>query len=240
MCCIRKCHRTNNDLVHSKLLLTALVISLAEGVSLFYLVPESNESLKILVVFLFGFVSATSSHVGYVISNFILEAAFAVVLLFFFVEQTTDNVFLFGGLAGNEILVGFAITCSVDDDPSTEDSVRASIELGIEIFFILVEAAVDGGFPLIYRELFKPSFHPESWWRSDIVFTAWSFFRMANIAIAATYNVSPVNKLALGTKLKTAVQGCLLTGGFGLMSFIILGVTEANIENPPTWDVVWS
>lgn len=249
MCCTHKRHRNNNDLVHSKLLSIALIFSLAEGVSLYYLVPESKERLKILVVFLFGFVSAlsefflrraTRSYVRYAVSNLVLEGAFAAVLLFFFVEQTTDNYFLFGGFAGNEALVGFAITCCVDDRPTGDDSERANIELVLELAFIVTEAAVDGCFPLLYRELLKPSFHPDSAWRSDIVFTAWSFFGMANIALAALYSVSPVNNLNLGTKLKYLVQGCLLSGGFGIMSFVVLGIAEEKIENPPAWDTAWS
>ncbi|CAN0178900.1 unnamed protein product, partial [Ectocarpus sp. 4 AP-2014] len=231
------------DEVHCYLLLMAYVFSVAEGICVILLVPNSKENFKIGAVFLFGAVAALSGfllrkagrHVIFAFVNAVLEGSFAASVLFYFVEQSTRNIFLFGAIAGNEALVGFAIAARVNSRPnSNEDSLETSFEIGV----LIGEAVGDVIFPLV-ATLIQSLFHRDSAWRSDFVFTWWAITGFANTSAICMCLVPPVNRIAFGPKLALLTQ-FFFNGSTGVMAFVILTLTEINIADPPTFDIVWS
>eukprot|EP00903_Cladosiphon_okamuranus_P016938 g15613.t1 len=232
------------DLLHSKLLVLAWLFSIAEGIVVLLAVPDSKESLKIGIVFLFSFVAAASGfslrkagRYGLAaILNAILEGGFAAVFLFFFVGSSTRMVFLMGGIAGNQALVGFAIAMYVE--ATTEDPDSDEAMLCIEVCFILMEAIADAIFPLT-AALILSLFHPNSPWRSDFVFTWWGITGFANLSLVFMIMVPPMNRLGYGLKLLQAGMA-FFNGTSGIMAFVIYDMTRNNIEDPPEFDIIWS
>lgn len=231
------------DVVHCYLLLMAYALSVTEGIWVILLVPNSKEYLKIGAVFFFGAVAALSGfllrqsgrHGTFAVVNAGLEAVFAVVVLFVFVEKSTRNIFVFGIIAGNEALVGLAIAARVDSRSTSDEN---AVEATYEIAVVVGEAVGDILFPLT-ATLIQSLFHSDSAWRSDFVFTWWAITGFANTAALCMCFMPPVSRIAFGPKLACLSQVIvnLLTG---IMAFVILTLTKVNITNPPTFDVVWS
>ncbi|CAM9206350.1 unnamed protein product [Ectocarpus sp. 13 AM-2016] len=231
------------DEVHCYLLLMAYAFSVAEGISIILLVPDSKENLKIGAVLFFGVVAALSGFLLrksglyeiLAIVNAGLEALFALFVWLFFVEQSTRNIFVFGVIAGNEALVGFAIVVRVGGRSSSEEN---AAEAKREIIVLLSEAVGDMLFPLT-ATLVQSSCHRDSAWRSDFVRTWWAITGLANTAALCMCFVPPVNRIAFGPKFACLSQlfFSLVTG---ILSFVILTLTEVKITNPPTFDIVWS
>ncbi|CAN0455425.1 unnamed protein product, partial [Ectocarpus fasciculatus] len=61
----------------------------------------------------------------------------------------------------------------------------------------------------------------------------------ANTSAICMCLVPPVNRIAFGPKLASLSQ-FFFNGSTGVMAFVILTLTEVNIEDPPTFDIVWS
>ncbi|CAN0471081.1 unnamed protein product [Ectocarpus sp. 12 AP-2014] len=231
------------DEVHCYLLLMAYVFSVAEGMCVILVVPSSKENLKIGAVFLFGAVNALSAfllrnagrHTTAAIVNVALEALFAIVVLLYFVELSTRKIFLFGAIAGNEALVGFAVAARVYSRPNSDES---SFETYFEFGLLVGEAVGDVIFPLV-AALIQSLFHRDSAWRSDFVFTWWAITGFAITSAVCMCLVPPVNRLALGAKL-ACLTHFFFRSSTGVMAFVILALTEVNIAHPPTFDIVWS
>ncbi|CBN79795.1 conserved unknown protein [Ectocarpus siliculosus] len=229
------------DEVHCYLLLMAYVFAVAEGMCVSLVVPNSKENLKIGAVFLFGAVSALSAfllrkagrHVTAAIVNAGLEGLFATVVLLYFVQLSTRNIFLFGAIAGNEALVGFAIAARVDSRPNSDES---SFETYFEFGLLVGEAVGDVIFPLV-ATLIQSLFHRDSAWRSDFVFTWWSITGFALTSAICMCLVPPVSRVAFGAKLACLTQ-FFFSSSTGVMAFVILTLTEVNIADPPTFDIV--
>eukprot|EP00752_Nemacystus_decipiens_P009722 g8682.t1 len=199
-------NRDEQELLHSKLLLLAWLFSIAEGIVVLLAVPDSKESLKIGIVFMFSSVAAASGfclrkagrYISAAIVNAVLEGGFAAVFLFFFVERSMGMVFLMGAIAGNQALVGFAIARYVDAiaDPNDEEAAV----LCVEICFLVLEAIVDAIVPLT-TALILSLFHPDSPWRSEFVYTWWGITGFANLSLVFMISLPPMNKLGYGAKL---------------------------------------
>lgn len=237
-------NRDEKDLLHGKLLVLAWFFSIAEGIVVLLAVPDSKESLKIGIVFMFSSVAAASGfclrkagRFGWAaIANAVLEGAFAAVFLFFFVERSTEMVFLMGAIAGNQALVGFAVARYVD---ATADPDEEKCEiLCQEICFLVSETIGDAIAPLA-TALIMSLFHPESPWRSGAVFTWWGISGFANVSLYFLMYFPPISRLGFGLKLWLA-GSAFFNGTSGVMSFVLYDMTINEIDDPPMFDIVWS
>ncbi|CAB1118183.1 unnamed protein product [Ectocarpus sp. CCAP 1310/34] len=210
------------DEVHCYLLLMANVFSVAEGMCDILLVPSSKENLKIGAVPLFGAVSALSAfrlsnagrHVTAAIVNAVLEGLFPTPWLVFAIA---------------------AIAARVDSRPnSDEDSFETCFQVGL----LVGEAVGDVIIPLV-ATLIQPLFHRDGAWRSNFAFTWWAITGFAITSAICMCLVPPVNRIVFGAKLACLTQ-YFFSSSTGVMSFVIVTLTEVNIADPPTFDIVWS
>lgn len=232
------------DVIHSYLLLSSFAFSVVEGLLIFFLVPSSKEGRKIAAVFLFGMVAAISSlilrragkYFAAAAANAVLEGAFVVVALAFFVEPSSENKIWFGLIATNESLAGFAMRFRVDPPPPDEP--ESLMVTCFEILKLGAEAGSDALFPLT-AALMQSWFHPESRWRSDSVATVWAISGLCFTSAAFMSISPPMNNIWFGAKV-LFLSGFLTFMASGVLAFVILGYTRAEIADPPTVDVALS